>query len=262
VRQHLPDIVAIASGKGGVGKSTVSVNLALALRDLDLRVGLVDADLHGPDIPRMLNLTRRSDSSGMTLWSPPSQDGRRPRPLDHLGIRVMSTQFLMGESQAFAPDAGFAGMLLKRFIDVVDWGDAQLLIVDLPPGTGDLIQHLAGVRALAGAIVVVTPQDVAHLDARKIVSLLNARGINVIGGVENMADMRCPHCDEGIELFLPTAADRTIWHQGVERLASIPFHPALTRADRTGVPVVESDPHSAPARAFAALANDVVQHIL
>jgi ATP-binding protein involved in chromosome partitioning len=118
-------------------------------------------------------------------------------------------------------------MLLKRFVDIVDWGDAQVLVVDLPPGTGDMIQHLASIRAVAGALLVVTPQDVAHLDARKLVALLRQRGVPILGGVENMAGMRCPHCSDTIELFPPTAPDRTIWRDGVERLASIPFVPAL-----------------------------------
>lgn len=220
MRQHVPDLVAVASGKGGVGKSTVAVHLSLALRDRGVRVGLVDADLHGPDVPRMLGLTRTRDSKSIMLWT---AAGVRPKALEHDGIRLVSTQLLMGETQAFAPDAGFAGMLLKRFVEVVDWGDTELLVVDLPPGTGDVLQHLASLRALAGAIVVVTPQDVAHLDARKLVTLLQQRGVPILGGVENMAGMRCPHCDELVELFRPTAPERTIWHQGVERLASIPF---------------------------------------
>ena len=228
MRQHVPDLVAVASGKGGVGKSTVAVHLALALRDRGVRVGLVDADLHGPDVPRMLGLTRRSESSGITLWTnPKAGDVARPQPLEHRGIKLVSTQLLMGEEQAFAPDAGFAGMLLKRFVDVVDWADTQVLVVDLPPGTGDMVQHLASLRALTGAIVVVTPQDVAHLDARKVVTLLRQRGIPILGGVENMTGMPCPHCGEVVELFPPTAPERTIWHMGVERLASIPFTPAL-----------------------------------
>jgi ATP-binding protein involved in chromosome partitioning len=224
VQQHVPDIVAVASGKGGVGKSTVAVNLALALRDRGVRVGLVDADLHGPDVPRMLGLTRIRDADSVMLWTNPKAGGdARPKPLEHDGVRLVSTQLLMGETQAFATEAGFAGMLLKRFVDVVDWSDTQLLVVDLPPGTGDVIQHVASLRALAGAIVVVTPQDVAHLDARKLVALLRERGVPIIGGVENMAGMRCPHCGELVELFPPTTPERTIWHQSVEKLASVPF---------------------------------------
>lgn len=250
-----PDIVAVASGKGGVGKSTVAVNLALALRDRGLRTALIDADLHGPDIPRMLNLTRRAESKGIMLWS-----RRRPvrtDPYERLGIKVMSTQFLMGESQAFATDAGFGGMLLTRFLDHVEWGDTQVLVVDLPPGTGDVLQQIAASRVVAGVLVVVTPQDVAHLDAKKLISLLGDRRLPILGGVENMAAMRCPHCDEAIDLFPPTPPERTIWAQGVEQLASIPFDPALGRADARGVPIVESEPDSAPSHAFAHLAARV-----
>ena len=253
-----PQLVAVASGKGGVGKSTVSVNLAMALRDRGRRVGLIDADLHGPDIPRMLNLTRRVDSSGITLWSSSHRRGRaRIEPIERLGIRVMSTQFLLGESQAFATDAGFGGMLLKRFLSDVDWGDADLLLVDLPPGTGDVLQQIAATRSIEGAIVVVTPQDVAHLDAKKLLSLFRDRGVPLLGGVENMAPMRCPHCGDAIDLFPPTPPERSIWGTGVPRLASIPFDAALGRADLRGVPVVVSDPDSAPALAFADLSASV-----
>jgi ATP-binding protein involved in chromosome partitioning len=263
VRQHVPDVVAVASGKGGVGKSTVAVNLALALRDRGIRTGLLDADLHGPDIPRMLNLTRHEEARSITLWTNPKLAGAaRPKPVERYGLRVVSTQLLLGERQAFAPEAGFGGMLLKRFLDVVDWTDTQLLVVDLPPGTGDVLQQLTGMRALAGALVVVTPQDVAHLDARKVVSLLEARGIPIVGGVENMAPMPCPHCGDPVELFAPTDASRTIWHDGVVQLASIPFDPALGRADQRGVPVVEGDPSSAPARAFAVLADAIATRVL
>ena len=250
-----PQLVVVASGKGGVGKSTVTVNLAMALRDRGRRVGLIDADLHGPDIPRMLNLTRRVDSSGITLWAHPGRRRRaRIEPYERLGIRVMSTQFLLGEGQDFATDAGFGGMLLKRFVTEVDWGDADLLLVDLPPGTGDVLQQIAATRVVDGAIVVVTPQDVAHLDAKKLVSLLRRRGIPLLGGVENMAPMACPHCGEPIDLFPPTPDERSIWATGVARLASIPFDAALGRADHRGVPVVVSDPDAAPAVAFAELA--------
>jgi ATP-binding protein involved in chromosome partitioning len=263
VRQRVPDVVAVASGKGGVGKSTVAVNLALALRDRDVAVGLLDADLHGPDVPRMLNLTRRRDAASVLLWSNPAAGGPAPAaPLDVLGIRVMSTQLLMGEAQAFAPEATFGGLLLKRFLHDLDWGDTELLIVDLPPGTGDVLQQLAGLTSIAGALIVVTPQDVAHLDARKVVALLATRGIRILGGVENMAPLACPHCQGSVELFPPTDPERAIWGGDVERLVSIPFDAALARADRRGRPVVDAEPDSAPATAFAHLARRVAEQLL
>ena len=253
-----PEIVAVASGKGGVGKSTVAVNLAVALQRLGVATGLVDLDLHGPDIPRMLNLTRRRDSTGITLWTNPKRGkADRLEPVTRFGVRVMSTQLLLGEAQAFAPEAGFGGMLVRRFLERVDWGDARILVVDLPPGTGDVLQQLAAVRPIAGAVVVVTPQDVAHLDARKLLALLRDRGIEVFGGVENMGPVRCPDCDATIDLFPATPEERTIWHAGVTRLASIPFDAALGRADQRGVPVVEGEPDSAPARALTDLARQV-----
>ena len=227
----MPDLVAVVSGKGGVGKTTVAVNLAFALLARGVRVGLVDGDLHGPDVPRMLGVTRRRDATSVTLWTNPraAGGGRRPRPLEIDGLRVVSNQLLLGEEQAFDTAATFGGLLLRRFVEVVDWGDAQLLVVDLPPGTGDALQELAAIRPVGGAIVVVTPQDVAHLDARKVVTLLRNRGIPILGGVENMAGLRCPDCDARVELFPPTAPERTIWHQGVDQLVSIPFDPLLPR---------------------------------
>ncbi|HVV35189.1 MAG TPA: P-loop NTPase [Acidimicrobiales bacterium] len=253
-----PIFIGVCSGKGGVGKSTVTVNLALALRDLRMSVGVIDADFYGPDIPRMLNITRKVETRFVTLWdSPQSKRGRPLSPVECLGIKVVSAQFLMGEAQSFAVTGGFAGMLLDRFVNHVDWTGTDVVLIDLPPGTADLQQRATALPGMAGCLVVTTPQDVSHLDARKLLSLLRYRGVRVLGGVENMAAFRCPCCDAEIALFRPTPPDRAIWSASVPNLASIPFHTEVTDADHSGVPVVERAPDSAPASAFADLARHV-----
>jgi ATP-binding protein involved in chromosome partitioning len=227
--------VAVVSGKGGVGKTTVAVGLALALAARGERVGLLDADLYGPDVPRMLGLTRTTAASALTLWTDP-RGGRRPRPVGTHGIKVWSTQFLVSEDQAVALDAPMAGLLLRRAAGTVDWGDLDWLVVDLPPGTADVQQHVAVELGLKGAVIVVTPQDVAHLDARKVLSMFERAKVPVLGGVENMAPFPCPHCGAEIDLFPPTPAERTIW-VSVPRLGRIPFNRGLAHEVASGRPL-------------------------
>jgi len=157
--------IAIASGKGGVGKSTVSLNLAVALSEQGMRVGLMDADLYGPDIPRMIGLARTKDAKHLDLWR---ADGAKHEPFERFGVKIMSIGFLVGEGQSISLMAGLVDLLLGQLVNGVDWGDLDYLIVDLPPGTADLQQQLMTRLQLAGALIVVTPQDVAHLDARKV----------------------------------------------------------------------------------------------
>lgn len=216
---HPPkQIVAVASGKGGVGKTTVAVNLAVALAQKGFQVGLLDADLYGPDAALMLGITRHEPATHIDVWRP---DAQIPPVLRH-GVKVFSLQFMIGEDQSFAVHTTFASMLLDRMLGSVQWGALDYLLVDLPPGTTDVQQHLVRI-GLAGVVVVVTPQDVAHLDARKLVTTLLRDGIRVIGGVENMAGFTCPCCGTSTPLFPAVAHDRSIWSQGVERLASLPF---------------------------------------
>jgi ATP-binding protein involved in chromosome partitioning len=222
-------VVAVGSGKGGVGKSTVSLQLALALVRRDLTVGLLDADLYGPDIPLMVNLSRAERARQWEFWR---RGGVvRREPLERYGIRIMSVGFLVGERQAFTMPALLLTAALSQLIEHVEWGAPDILLIDLPPGTADLQQQLLAVVTLDGAVVVVGPQDVAHLDARRFLDFLHDAGVSVLGGIENMRALQCPHCGERVDVFPPVREDRSIWSDGVVRLGEIPLDPSLGRLD-------------------------------
>lgn len=215
--------LVFASGKGGVGKSTVTLNVALALAKAGVRVGLVDADVYGPDIPAMLGITRRQRASSITLWQ---ANTPAVQPIEHSGIKVMSPQFMVSEEQALDWQGPLVELLLRRIIHDVEWGELDVLLVDVPPGTGDLQQQVFGMLPDAWATVIVTPQYAAHLDARKLVTMLRRRKVRLFGGVENMTGLGCPDCGHHVQLFEPVAEEYSIWAQGVQRLASVPFVPA------------------------------------
>ena len=216
-------IVAVGSGKGGVGKSTVSLHVALALARRGLAVGLLYADFYGPDIPLMVNLTRHDEARRWDFWRGGADV--KHNPIESHGIRIMSVGFLLGER---GPHAG-APLLtaaLGQLVHQVEWGQLDILLLDLPPGTADLQQQLVGVVALDGAVMVVGPQDVAHLDARKFLAFLRDAEVPVLGAVENMSGLQCPHCGEVIEVFTPVAEARSVWAEGVLSLGRIPLDPA------------------------------------
>jgi len=219
-------VVAVGSGKGGVGKSTVTLQLAYALARHGWSVGLLDADLYGPDIPAMLNLKREREAKRWDFWR---GGDMRFAPVERDGLQVMSVGFLLAERQALTFAAPLLGAALRQLVEQVEWHDLDVLLIDLPPGTADLQQQLVGVVALAGAIVVVGPQDVAHLDARKFVDFLRGTGVPILGGVENMAGLSCPHCGKHVDVFVPAAPDRAIWSDGVPQLGRIPLDPGLKR---------------------------------
>jgi ATP-binding protein involved in chromosome partitioning len=244
--------VAVASGKGGVGKSTIALNLALALRDSGLAVGVLDADVFGPNIPPMVNLTRTRPLERWTLWR---EGGLGLEPVERYGVKLMSAGFLLGEEQAFPWSAQTVEWALRQLVYDVQWGALDVLLVDLPPGTADLQQELVRVVPLAGALVVVGPQDVSHLDARKLVTMLRENGVRILGGVENMTAFACPHCGETIELFPSVREDRSLWSAGVERLAAIPLDPAVARAAEQGRPLLAEEGDGAVVSGFRTLAG-------
>lgn len=247
-------VVAVASGKGGVGKSTVALNVAVSLAERGLRVGLLDADLYGPDIPRMVGLTRRRRVQQWTVARSPAFGPVVLDPVERFGVKLASAGFLFGEDQALALASGMIEVLFTQLVQSTTWGELDYLLVDLPPGTADLQQAAMRTLRPSGVVLVVTPQDVAHLDAKKVLTMLGAAGVRVLGAVENMRGLRCPCCDTTIEVFPPVREEESIWALGVQRLGSVPLDPKLSRSSAAGRPVVVDDHDCAQARALRAIA--------
>lgn len=250
-------IIAVSSGKGGVGKTTVSLNLALALAETGAQVGILDADMFGPDIPLMMNLTRKVSAKSWELVRNPELGAQVIEPFEQYGLKVFSSAFIIGESHALTWNSAFIDMLLDQFRNVVHWGELDYLIVDLPPGTADLQQKVARSFDLSGALMVVTPQDVAHLDAKKVISMYRDSGTRLLGGVENMAGLSCPHCEGEIEVLPRVREERSIWAMGIDRLGVIPLDPAIGASGNAGAPTMLGSKDSAAAWAFRAIADRI-----
>jgi ATP-binding protein involved in chromosome partitioning len=231
-------VIAVASGKGGVGKTTAAVNLALALNAGGLRVGLVDADLYGPDAAHMMGLRRKADAAHVTVFGARGSAASRLEAVQRHGIQLASAAFLIGEAQGLGVQAPIAQLLVHRLIASTGWDNPDCLIVDLPPGTADIQQLVfaLGNRTML-ALLVVTPQLVAHRDAHRLLHELDQGRAVILGGIENMAGQICPACGETTPLFVPAPADETIWTR-IPKLASVPFSSqAAEDADR-GLPVM------------------------
>lgn len=237
-------IVAVASGKGGVGKSTVAVNLAVALAQQGLRVGLLDADIYGPSLPRMLGLARK-----------PEVRGDRMIPLEAWGLKAMSIGFLVEEEAAMIWRGPMVMGALEQMMGQVAWGELDVMIVDMPPGTGDAQLTMAQRVALAGAVVVSTPQDIALLDARRGVKMFERTRVPVLGLVENMSFFCCPNCGHRSEIFGHGGARAEAEKLGTEFLGEIPLLLDIRTAADAGTPIVASAPDSEAARAYLALAT-------
>lgn len=254
-------MILVASGKGGVGKSTISLNLALALAEKGSSVGLLDADVYAPDIPLLVNLTRKQHRKSWPMYRNPRLSAARMEPVDVFGLKVMSAGFLIGEDQSLSFPASSVNFVLNQLAHQVQWGDLDYLIVDLPPGTADVLQHLVLLLRPSGALIVVGPQDAAHLDAKKVVAMFREHAVPVLGGVENMHELQCPHCHDDIELFPRVRASRAIWAMGIEQLAELPFEPQLAQAAERGKPLLIAAPQSAQAQRFRRLAEHVSTRI-
>ena len=244
------NIVAVASGKGGVGKSTVAVNLAVALAQSGLRVGLFDADIFGPSLPRMLGLARK-----------PEVRGDRMMPLDAWGLKAMSIGFLVDEGAAMIWRGPMVMGALKQMMGQVEWGELDIMIVDMPPGTGDAQLTMAQSVAMTGAVVVSTPQDIALIDARRGVKMFETTRVPVLGLVENMSFFCCPNCGHRTEIFGHGGARAEAAKLGVEFLGEIPLLLDIRTAADAGTPIVSIAPDSEGSRAYASLAARVWEKV-
>ncbi|MBT56546.1 MAG: iron-sulfur cluster carrier protein ApbC [Mameliella sp.] len=241
-------IIAIASGKGGVGKSTVSSNLACALAAQGRRVGLLDADVYGPSQPRMLGVSGR----------PASPDGKTILPLRNHGVTMMSIGLMTNEDQAVVWRGPMLMGALQQMMNQVQWGALDVLIVDLPPGTGDVQMTLSQKFQIDGAVVVSTPQDVALLDARKGIDMFNQLKVPILGMVENMSTHICSNCGHEEHVFGHGGVAAEAAKLGVPLLAEVPLDLQIRLASDGGAPIVASQPDSAQAQAFHAIAKALV----
>ena len=256
--------IAVASGKGGVGKSTVAVNLALALSAGGLRVGLLDADVHGPNVPLMLGVRRTEPVKGWSSMIPVGSAVAEPNmpALDRYGIKVMSVGLLVGEDQAaMLENVSLVGWMVRQMLTGVRWGDLDVLLIDLPPGTSEPQATLMKTISMDGVLMVVTPQDLALLDSTRAMHAFTGSGVKVIGVVENMSYLLCPHCGEQIQIFHRSEVPRAITAGEIPLLSRIPIEPAISAAADTGRPLVVADPDSRQARIFLDLAQRMLTQI-
>ncbi len=247
-------VIAVSSGKGGVGKSMVATNLAAAFARDGLRVGLLDADIYGPNIPRMFGETRRPRVSG-------DKGKEMIEPLEAHGVRLMSLGFLLEEEQPAIMRGPLIAGILKQFLEQVEWGALDMMVVDMPPGTGDAQLSLVQTIDIDGAVMVTTPQAISTGDVRRAVRMFERVNTRVLGIVENMSELRCPHCDEEIDLFGKGGGERLARELGVPFLGGIPLDPAVRRAGDGGTPTVSSAPDSACGEALLKLAVEVFRSV-
>ena len=240
-------IVAIASGKGGVGKSTTAVNLALALHAVGFETGLLDADIYGPSIPRMLGISARPTTTG----------DNKLEPMENYGVKCMSMGFLVDEETPVVWRGPMVGTALEQMMRDVNWGALDILVVDMPPGTGDAQLTMAQRVPLAGAVIVSTPQDISLVDARKGLNMFRKVDVPVLGIVENMSYFVCPHCGSRSEIFDHGGARREADRLGVDFLGEIPLDMAIRETSDGGHPIVVSDPEGAHAKAYLEIARTI-----
>jgi len=245
------NVVAVASGKGGVGKSTIAANLALALSKEGAKAGLLDADVYGPSLPILLGVREMPKVTGE----------KKLIPVDRYGIKLMSLGFLVDSDQAVIWRGPMVHSLVQQFLRDVDWGELDYLIVDLPPGTGDAQLTLTQSIPLAGAVVVTTPQAMASSIAGKVVSLFRKMNVHVLGAIENMGYFICDGCGKEHEIFDRGGGERMAKHLKIPFLGTIPLDPRMRSADDAGMPVVESQPDSKVAQVFREVAGKLAQQI-
>jgi len=244
------NVIAVGSGKGGVGKTTISVNLALALQKLGHRTALLDADVYGPNVPLMLGVDQT-----------PEALGDRIQPIERHGLKVMSMGFIAPGDKPLIWRGPMLHNVIQQFLRQVDWGGVEFLVVDLPPGTGDVALSLMQTAPITGAIVVTTPSDVSLEDARKAVNMFRQVRVELLGIVENMSYLVCPHCHERVDVFSHGGGRRTAEQMGVNFLGEVPLDPEVRVGGDTGESVAlrpADDPHAA---AFYEVARNVLARV-
>jgi ATP-binding protein involved in chromosome partitioning len=247
---NLGRIIAVSSGKGGVGKSTVAVNLAVALAQSGARVGLMDADIYGPNIPRMMGVNE-----------PPSVINDKIIPLEAHGVKIISIGFLIDRDQPAIWRGPIVMKIITQFLRDVAWGQLDYFIVDMPPGTGDAQLSLVQATQLGGAIIVTTPQEVSVGDALRGVKMFQRVSVPVLGIVENMSWFECPHCGKPTPIFGSGGGERLAREVDLPLLGQIPLYPRVLEGGDQGAPIVVADPQSPAARALAAIATQVTQQM-
>jgi ATP-binding protein involved in chromosome partitioning len=244
-------LIAVASGKGGVGKSTTAVNLALGLQAIGLKVGILDADIYGPSIPRLLKVTGRPEEAG----------GRMLRPKEAYGLKVMSMGFLVAEETPMIWRGPMVVSALTQMLREVDWGTLDVIVIDMPPGTGDAQLTLAQKVPLAGAVIVSTPQDLALIDARKGLNMFKKVDVPLLGLIENMSYFLCPSCGERSDIFGHGGAQQEAERLGVPFLGAVPLHMDIRENSDAGTPIVVSQPDGPHAQIFKDMAALVREQI-
>ena len=248
-------VIAVASGKGGVGKSTTAINLALGLRDLGLRVGLLDADIYGPSVPRLTGIREK----------PVLDDDKKMIPIRRFGLAIMSIGFLVEEETAMIWRGPMVMSAITQMLRDVAWGTLDILVVDMPPGTGDAQLTLAQNVPLKGAVIISTPQDLSLIDARRGLAMFKKVNVPVLGIVENMSYFQCPHCGTRSDIFGHGGARHEAERLAVPFLGEIPLHMSIRTSSDSGTPVVESEPdgpHAAIYRAIGAKVRDQLQGVI
>jgi len=244
-------IIAVASGKGGVGKSTTAVNLALGLSALGLKVGILDADIYGPSLPKLLAIKERPQTIG----------GTRLKPITRYGLTVMSIGFLIDEETPMIWRGPMVISALTQMLREVEWGTLDVMVVDMPPGTGDAQLTMAQQVPLRGAVIVSTPQDLALIDARRGVSMFKRVNVPVLGVVENMSYFLCPHCGTRSDIFGHGGARREAERLGIPFLGEVPLHMAIREKSDAGLPVVATEPDGPHAQIYRDIAGKVREQL-
>ena len=240
-------IIAVASGKGGVGKSTTAVNLALGLRDLGMTVGVLDADIYGPSMPKLLAIREKPQTVG----------GNRLKPIERYGLTVMSIGFLIEEETPMIWRGPMVMSALTQMLREVEWGTLDIMVVDMPPGTGDAQLTMAQQVPLKGAVIVSTPQDLALIDARRGIAMFKRVNVPVLGIVENMSTFICPKCGERSDIFGHGGARREAERLAVPFLGEVPLDMSIRETSDAGLPIVATKPDSPHAQAYRAIAANV-----